>query len=407
MSIIGSVSLSSNTGGLYLGKVNIQNLNTNANQILYSYNGSDISGVSLGTNLSVSGGVLNSTAPAGTTINNQGATRLITSTATNNTLNGEANLTWDGINKLGMTTTNSNYLIGSGTMPYTFYSGAVSVGSGVVGNGSVNIGTSSYIGNASVCVGSSSGKSGITGSYNCILGYYAGRGLTTGGGNIIVGSNCAQNVSTGNNNVLIAGGAGLTTGSNNVLIGGGGGTTQSNNTIIGIGSGTSTFTNCSILGANINVMSGDNQVQIGDSTTSVYCYGAVQNRSDSRDKNDIRDTTLGLNFINELRPVDFRWDFREDYVEHIVNPETQEVTVLEHPKDGSKKRNRYHHGLIAQEVRTTCDRLGVDFGGYQNHSVNGGGDKLTIGYEELIAPLIKAIQELNEKVKNLELRINK
>lgn len=396
MSIVGSVSLTNNQNGLYLGKVNIQNLNVNPNQLMYSYNGTDISGVSLGTNLSVSGGVLNATGGTSVTINNQADNRLITCTATNNTLDGEANLTWDGVNKLGMTTTNSNYLIGSGTMPSTFYSGAVSVGSGVVGNGSVNVGSGSYIGNASVCVGSSSGKSGITGSYNTVLGYYAGRGLTTGGGNIIVGGNCAQNLSSGANNTLIGGGAGQTI--------------QSNNTIIGSGSsasdGTTHYSNCSVVGQGVNVTSADNQVQLGNSTTSVYCYGAVQNRSDSRDKNDIRDTTLGLDFIEQLRPVDFKWDMREDYIEYVVDPETNEITTIVHPKDGSKKRNRYHHGLIAQEVKNTCDILGVDFGGYQNHSVNGGGDKLTIGYEEFIAPLIKAVQELNEKVKKLEAKLS-
>ena len=71
-------------------------------------------------------------------------------------------------------------------------------------------------------------------------------------------------------------------------------------------------------------------------------------------------------------------------------------------KDGSRKRNRFHHGLIAQEVKAACDAAGVDFGGYQDHSINGGDDVKSLGYEELIAPLIKAVQELTEKVKALE-----
>ena len=40
---------------------------------------------------------------------------------------------------------------------------------------------------------------------------------------------------------------------------------------------------------------------------------------------------------------------------------------------------------------------GVDFGGYQDHKVNGGEDVLTIAYSELIGPLIKALQEVNQK----------
>ena len=49
--------------------------------------------------------------------------------------------------------------------------------------------------------------------------------------------------------------------------------------------------------------------------------------------------------------------------------------------------------------------MGIDFSGYQDHSVNGGMDVLTLGYESFIAPMIKAIQELNEKVKALEYQL--
>ena len=38
----------------------------------------------------------------------------------------------------------------------------------------------------------------------------------------------------------------------------------------------------------------------------------------------------------------------------------------------------------------------MDFGGFQDHAVNGGQDVLSLGYMELIAPLIKAVQELRE-----------
>jgi len=41
---IGSVSLSEKTDGVYLGSVNLSNLNSDANSVLYSVNGSDIKG---------------------------------------------------------------------------------------------------------------------------------------------------------------------------------------------------------------------------------------------------------------------------------------------------------------------------------------------------------------------------
>jgi hypothetical protein len=97
-----------------------------------------------------------------------------------------------------------------------------------------------------------------------------------------------------------------------------------------------------------------------------------------------------------LRPVSYRWNYREDYYERT------EDKIIKHENDGSKKRSRKHYGLIAQEVKQTMDGLGVDFGGYQDHSVAGGKDVLSLGYEEFIAPMIKAIQELSARVESLE-----
>lgn len=152
------------------------------------------------------------------------------------------------------------------------------------------------------------------------------------------------------------------------------------------------WTNITGLGYDSRV-SGADQVQLGNSATTTYVYGTVQNRSDVRDKADVRDTALGLEFIEALRPVDYRWDMREDYVDDDGEPA---------PRDGSKKRQRFHHGLIAQEVKETIDGLGVDFGGYQDHAVAGGAEVMTIGYDELIAPLIKAVQQLSARVAELE-----
>jgi hypothetical protein len=57
-------------------------------------------------------------------------------------------------------------------------------------------------------------------------------------------------------------------------------------------------------------------------------------------------------------------------------------------------------------VKAACDAAGVDFGGYQDHSLKGGEDVLSIGYEELIAPLIKAVQELSQEVASLKARLS-
>jgi hypothetical protein len=183
-------------------------------------------------------------------------------------------------------------------------------------------------------------------------------------------------------------------------------TTGVGNTFLGKDAGLSavvTYANCTLLGYQTEV-TGSNQVQLGNSATTTYAYGAVQNRSDANDKADVRPTVLGLDFINALRPVDFKWDMRDDYFD-IVEEEVDGKLVLKKvpvAKDGSRKRNRFHHGLIAQEVKMACDAIGVDFGGYQDHSINGGKVVLSLGYEELIAPLIKAVQQLSAEVAALK-----
>lgn len=166
-------------------------------------------------------------------------------------------------------------------------------------------------------------------------------------------------------------------------------------------------------------------MQLGASGTTTFAYGAVQNRSDLRDKADVRDTALGLAFIQQLRPVDFRWDYREDYretppVAPDVDAGPANVGAYQQARaawqeasrfcnlhsDGSKARTRFHHGLIAQEVAEVIASTGVDFGGYQDHTINGGEDVCSLGYSELIAPLIKAVQELAARNDELEARLS-
>lgn len=229
---------------------------------------------------------------------------------------------------------------------------------------------------------------------NTAIGAYSMQNTISAVNMVAVGNAAFQNVS-GNQSVAIGVSAGSTL------------TTAVNFTAIGYGAGTkdiagvnlTTSTNSTAVGYDAR-LSGDNQVQLGNSTTTTYVYGTVQNRSDARDKADIRDTELGLDFINSLRPVDYKWDMREDYIEVDEDGSTTQLD-----KDGSKKRNRYHHGFIAQEIKALSERLGVDFGGYQDHSLNGGSDVLSIGYDEFIAPLIKAVQEIDAKQKSIESRI--
>ena len=257
--------------------------------------------------------------------------------------------------------------------------------------------------------GYNAGASLTSGQYNLAIGYYAGNKISSGSSNICVGFAGDVNLSTGSDNTYVGHFAGTyPAGGSNVAVGRSAlGSAGSGNYNTGIGYqslvNSTAYSNASGLGANTDV-TGSNQIQLGDSSTTTYVYGTVQNRSDLRDKADVQDADLGLNFVMALKPRKFRWDMRDDYKPPMPDKFTATEEELEKWKkaatlnnithDGSKKRNRFHYGLVAQELKETMDAMGVDFGGYQDHSINGGQDVKSVGYNELIAPLIKPIQEL-------------
>jgi hypothetical protein len=268
-------------------------------------------------------------------------------------------------------------------------------------------------GSSNVSIGTGTNFNNLQGQQNIAIGEYAMLGAVGVSlfNNIAIGTSALQNVTSGNFDGNVAIGANALSGWTN------------GDESVGLGTNagfTGNWRNSALIGANTSV-TGNNQVQLGNASTTTYAYGAVQNRSDIRDKTDVRDTELGLDFVKSLRPVDFKWDMRENYrpkepsklplnateeekLEYTAAWEKwqEDVKLANITHDGSKKRNRFHHGLIAQEVKSVLDAKGIDFGGFQDHKIAGGDDVLSIGYEELIAPMLKAIQELSAKVAELE-----
>tara|TARA_Y100001937_G_scaffold77716_1_gene105402 strand:+ start:7073 stop:9391 length:2319 start_codon:yes stop_codon:yes gene_type:complete len=136
----------------------------------------------------------------------------------------------------------------------------------------------------------------------------------------------------------------------------------------------------------------DNSQDLG---TSSYRWDDVRatnpyiQTSDSRDKKDIADVDLGLSFINDLRPVTFKWNDRSGYV-----------------------GTRTHMGFVAQEVASTLGNKASDRALWTNDTAetyvdeNGnevtGVDRQGLRGGELLAPIVKAIQELSARVTTLE-----
>lgn len=300
---------------------------------------------------------------------------------------------------------------------------ATAPGTGV-GHDNVGIGMfamrKNLAGNESVVIGAGAATESTVVQRSVVLGFgAAGVTATLGSFTVAIGYN-AGSVVTADNNVLIGQQAGLTitTGAANTVLGSGALVTNvsgANNTAIGFNSGrltqagvaTTSLANTTTIGNDARVAA-SNEVQIGNSATTTYVYGTVQNRSDSRDKADVQDTKLGIEFINGLRPVSGKWNLRDDYVITTENDDGTFSSVFDQVgyDAETKKRTREHQWFIAQEVEELVNTLGVgEFGGLQHKAVIGGEDSYTLGYDEFIPPVVKAIQQCWSRLDELEARL--
>lgn len=149
----------------------------------------------------------------------------------------------------------------------------------------------------------------------------------------------------------------------------------------------------------------------GNRWRTLYVQNSV-NVSDRRLKNNITGSDLGLDFVNSLNPIKFKYN----------NSETP----------------RYHYGFVAQEITSSLSTFGhtsdtagfiysssldsdvitkrgweeeggenlPDYEVYQNMISSSNAEELMINYNELLSPMIKAIQELSAKVVQLENQIS-
>lgn len=104
----------------------------------------------------------------------------------------------------------------------------------------------------------------------------------------------------------------------------------------------------------------------------IYLHYQPDVSSDARLKEDIRHNTLGLDFINDL--------------------ETKTFKLIDNNKNLSKEPIQY--GLIAQQLRDTLIRHGVNVNDINMLSQDENG-MYGVQYTQLVAPLIKSVQELS------------
>ena len=207
-----------------------------------------------------------------------------------------------------------------------------------------------------------------------MFGYYAGASLTTGRGNTAFGTGALDGATTPNNNSAFgreAGGS-VTTGATNVFVGADAGyttTTGSNNIILGNAAEASSATV-------------SNEITLGNSSISTLrCQvQTISALSDRRDKKDIEELPIGIDFINTLKPVKFTWNMR----------------------DGAKV-GQQEAGFIAQDLdKAQIDAYAED---YLSLVLKNNPEKLEASYGKLVPVLVKAVQELSAEISNLKKEI--
>ncbi len=149
----------------------------------------------------------------------------------------------------------------------------------------------------------------------------------------------------------------------------------------------------------------DNDVACGTTNfrwTRIWAVNGTISTSDLRDKTNIETASLGLEFINKLRPVSYNMKIGGN---SFVRDEDGEITFDENGKPITESRPgvRRHWGLIAQEVKSALEEVNApDFGGFIIDDLEDPNSHLSLSYEQFISPMIKAIQELSARVETLE-----
>ena len=117
-------------------------------------------------------------------------------------------------------------------------------------------------------------------------------------------------------------------------------------------------------------------------------YQTATDVSDKTLKTDIADGDLGLDFIDALHPVKFRWRVGGSVDAGEKDGDGRPILT---PRPGV----RFHYGLLADEVKSAMGEK--DFGGYVEDAES---SRKGLRYSQIVSVLIKAVQELHGQVKD-------
>jgi hypothetical protein len=226
-----------------------------------------------------------------------------------------------------------------------------------------------------------------TTTYNTAVGVNAGQDITTGTSNTLIGAEAGNAITTGTTNTLVGAQTGtfgddIITGTANVIFGAySTGTSTSANDQHGFGYNLDCAANFTTLGAG----SSDSRLAHGGTTWATI--------SDERYKKDITDSTVGLSFINALKPRTFKYRNKGELPNTFRAYEENSSEVF--------KSAQTQHGFIAQEVKQAIDADSGVADGFKLWDERDDGSQ-EVAESALIPMLVKAIQELTARIEALE-----
>ena len=145
------------------------------------------------------------------------------------------------------------------------------------------------------------------------------------------------------------------------------------------------------------ITTGSNEVIIGDENiTEAHIQVDWTIASDARDKTDVEDLSIGLDFVKQLKPKTYRWDKRSLYSkDQSIDP------------DGSHKTEQLDVGFLAQDVDALEKSLGFKDADKKNliSSLSEDGQMYGLKYSKFVPMLVNAVQELSAEVEELKSKL--
>jgi len=259
--------------------------------------------------------------------------------------------------------------------------------------------------NSRISLGNNDSGGGTT---NTIFGRLAGNQMASGAAhNTAIGSSALDGMLTGTHNTAI--------GSDAMGSADGG---EAENTAVGyramFNNNNGLGNTCIGAGTNLSAVNGQGQIAIGKDVSCIANETATLGfgsnvaslgldgsdtswaaSSDERLKENIADSTAGLDVINDLRPVTYNWKKAKDIDKSMPQYKDSDEPVL------GKEYGESLHGFIAQEVKVVIDKHDSLKEGFKMWKQSNDGTQ-TIADGNLIPILVKAVQELSARVKELE-----